>query len=179
MRGLISMVGVCTAILGGGCVSVTSDPAATQEAAAPPVGAPVLGYQPAEVAAQRIYRHRPKSGFFPPSENIRVTGDTTGLSVKLLRGGSLASIISPSGRATFIPDSPGSTNIHVVVDPAIGLTELAGLRFRSSCILNIWKDGIIQVNQAGVPAEGEDGTRYASREVQLAGQKAITMVREP
>lgn len=119
-----------------------------------------------------VYRYRPKRSLPIPSNRIKVTGIRGGGSrVDCLTGGSLATV-----GMTPVPDSLGSKEIHVVVNPAVGSTNLAGLRFRKSCVVNIWKDGIVEVDIEGVEATNSAGVRYFSRKVRFAGRIAILMV---
>ena len=120
---------------------------------------------------QTIYKYRPKFNLPFGSKNVEVRGDKAGNCVKTLEGGNVASI----GK-TLLPDALGSDNIRLIVDPAIGFTKLAGLRFKSDCVLNIWKNGTVEVNAPGVKAEDDAGHGYVSKEVSTQGRRAIVMV---
>jgi len=77
-----------------------------------------------------------------------------------------------------VPDALGSTRIRVSIG-RLGYTTLAGLRFRQSVMLNIWDDGTVEVDEAGVWAKGEDGVTYVSRRMPLTPRPAVVMVKAP
>ncbi len=100
--------------------------------------------------------------------------------VKMLtKGSQVSGKRQPDGTVRLIPDLPGSTGIHVLVNPKVGYTTVAGLRFKKNAIIDIWDDGVVQVHQANIPASDEEGNKYVSRRMTVNERKAIVMVRLP
>ena len=77
----------------------------------------------------------------------------------------------------FVPGAINSQNITVKIDPSVGHTDIAGLRFGREVILNIWEDGSIEVDKEGVEATDKDGVRWISKKVNFDGKRAILMVK--
>ncbi len=83
----------------------------------------------------------------------------------------------PDGRDWPMPDAPGSTNIKVVVNPRLGYTTLASLRFKDNATVHIGKDGAVYVNRAGIRATHTPSDDvYVSRELTVDGRRAFAMV---
>ena len=79
----------------------------------------------------------------------------------------------------MVADVPGSKNLRVVVDPKVGGTRVAGLTFTRAVAMNIWRDGTVVVNRAGVQATDDQGMPYLSTRVQIRGARAIVMMPAP
>ena len=118
-----------------------------------------------------IYRYRPKPPSAGSSYRLRVTGVAGGNRIMRLSGGRCAVF---AGKP--VPDGLGSRHIEVVVVPAVGSTSLAGLNFKTSCILNIKPDGTVEVDKEGVWASDSSKRGYVSRKVTVAGRRMIVMV---
>ena len=100
-----------------------------------------------------------------------------GLDVTLLPKGVLIAVRLPDGREIGLPDALGSTNIRVKVNPRLGYTTLAGLRFKSNVTVNIGQDGAVYVNRVGIRAiDDMTDDIYISRQVTHGGRRAIVMV---
>jgi hypothetical protein len=129
-------------------------------------------------AGQTVYKFQPKN--YPEgvglSKNLEVEETKTGFAFKALEKDSeTAMIMDMSGRIERVfPDMPGSTNIHVKVNPDIGHTTLAGLRFSKACVISIRADGTVEVDQEGLEVDTESGAKCISQKVADLG--AIVMV---
>lgn len=134
------------------------------------------------VAGGRIYHYRPKTdiGIGTASRNIEVTETKDGyLKMKqATEDAKLAMIMSPSGKMTYVPDALGSEGIRVLVDKEVGFTTLAGLKFRQDCVINVWKDGTIEVDRVGVTATDDANAHYVSQEAKIKNTPSIVMVQE-
>jgi hypothetical protein len=77
----------------------------------------------------------------------------------------------------IVPDALGSKNIHIIVEPGGGPTSFAGLDFTTSCMLNIWKDGSLEVDNEGIEASDSSGGHYVVQAVTQDGKRSMLMVR--
>lgn len=77
----------------------------------------------------------------------------------------------------YIPDSPGSEDLHIRIDPQIGHTTLAGLSFHDECVISIAKNGIVVVNREGIYAKGSFDTLYISKTRNIDGKQVIVLIR--
>ena len=128
-------------------------------------------------ADQTVYKFQPTD--YPASvgvsRNLKVEETKAGFAFEALEDSKSAMTMDLSGRIQKVfPDAPGSTNIHVKVNTAVGHTTLAGLRFSKACVINIRADGTVEVDSEGLEAETESGAKYISRRVADLG--AIVMV---
>lgn len=78
----------------------------------------------------------------------------------------------------FFPDAFGSRNISIKINKHIGYTMIAGLKFKQEATINIWKDGVVEVDREGIEATDESGTTWISKKVRVEGKNAIIMVRK-
>jgi len=101
------------------------------------------------------------------SKDVEVTSTSDGgLKMTLKPGGNLASRMPVGGGSPrYFPDAPGSTNVAVTIDPAVGYTEIAGLRFAQVVTLNILMDGRVEADKGGVEASDTTGARWISKNV--------------
>lgn len=67
-------------------------------------------------------------------------------------------------------DAPGSTNIHIEVDPSVGSTTYAGLTFTAACVVDLLRDGTVTARLAGVSASDGSGNRWVSRRIRFNGR---------
>lgn len=86
-------------------------------------------------------------------------------------------IFNPSDYG-FVPGVVNSQNITIKINQNVGHTEIAGLSFKQEVVLNIWEDGIIEVDKEGVAATDKDGASWISKKVKYEGKQAILMVRD-
>ena len=126
-----------------------------------------------------VYRYTPSRKATGSSRDLKVTRnqDGTTTATGLVDGASLAVADgSPPDRPVLVIDARGSTNLQVSVNPSVGFVELAGLRFRTNVRVDIWEDGIVQVNREGLRVEGVDDKWYISRKRTIGGRNAVVMV---
>jgi hypothetical protein len=84
-----------------------------------------------------------------------------------------------SGNMRFFPDALGSTNIKIVINKDVGYTDYAGLKFKQEATVNIWKDGIVEVNKEGIVVSDNNGASWISKKVKIDNSKvAIIIVRK-
>jgi hypothetical protein len=88
-----------------------------------------------------------------------------------------ASILAPELYGPF-PDALGSQDITVKINEQVGHTRFAGLEFRQEAVLDVWEDGIVEVDGEGVEASDEGGTVWISKEVEVEDEVAIIMIRK-
>lgn len=125
----------------------------------------------------RVYRYLSEQASSAPS-----WAHSKGIGVKTLADGNLGIQVPEGATLPYLEgqtpaDLPGSTDIRVDVDPAVGYTTFVGLKFTCDCTIDIWKDGTIEVGRPGIIAEDEGGQQYVSREVDVTpGKSAIVMV---
>ncbi len=66
-------------------------------------------------------------------------------------------------------DLPGTTDVHVQIDPAVGKTTYAGLTFSKPCVVDILKDGTVITRQAGTLARDQNGKIWISEPAVVEG----------
>jgi hypothetical protein len=59
-------------------------------------------------------------------------------------------------------DPPGSRDIRIAIDPAVGVTYYAGLFFSMPCMVDVETDGTIVARQEGIGARSQDGRLWVS-----------------
>ena len=155
------------------------DESPAKATAPPPSKAPTetATSQSQQAGRAEVFHFQPTNRLeLPPgliSEKIEVRPNGVGrCSIKVLEGGHMAFY-----GTEIVPDALGSTNIHIIVEPGAGPTSFAGLDFRTDCILNIWKDGSIEVDKEGIEASDNLGSHYVSQEVTQDGKTSILMMR--
>ena len=107
----------------------------------------------------------PNSPRFDP---VTVFGFLPGLGIPL----------SVNAPANFLLGAPGSTNLSVSIDPAVGGTEVAGLRFSEAVMLNVWENGIVEQNRENVSVLDIHGQRWTSKRVRIGERPAILLVQD-
>jgi hypothetical protein len=126
----------------------------------------------------KIYHFRPQN--YPPdasSKNIEVQDADGGWRINGLEGAKLASTMPlGGGEVQSFPDALGLENIRVTVNPSKGYTGLASLRFQGNAVINIWKDGTIEVDREGINATDDGGKRYISKRIRQGDKNVIVMV---
>lgn len=88
-----------------------------------------------------------------------------------------ATIFTPELYGPF-PDALGSQDITVKINEQVGHTRFAGLEFRQEVVLDVWEDGVVEVDREGVEASDEGGTVWISKEAKVEDEVAIIMVRK-
>jgi len=78
----------------------------------------------------------------------------------------------------FAPGAPGSQNVTVKINPATGHTHVAGLAFNQEVVLNIWEDGTVEVNKAGIVASDKDGNEWISKKAKVGDKIAIVLIKK-
>ena len=78
----------------------------------------------------------------------------------------------------FVPGAPGSENVSVIVNPVVGYTEVAGLRFTEEVTLNVWENGIVELDRENVVVADINGRQWISKRARLGEQSAILLVRK-
>jgi len=92
--------------------------------------------------------------------------------IEILEGGHMAFC-----GEEIVPDALESRNIYIIVELGGDATNFAGLDFKNSCILNIWKDGSLEVDKEGIEASDSSGGFYVSQAVIQDGKRSVLMVR--
>ena len=134
-----------------------------------------------------IYKHHPEYPGAEGANDWEVETMTNGTRIKALTDHSSASLIAPLQADPKKPIQPqqwfidalGSKNIKIVVNKKVGYTEYAGLKFHQSAIVNIWKDGTIEVDREGVEAVDKNKTLYLSQRRKIDEKESIVMVQSP
>ena len=88
-----------------------------------------------------------------------------------------ATVFTPELYGPF-PDALGSQDVTVKINEQVGHTRFAGLEFRQEVVLDVWEDGIVEVDREGVEASDGSGTAWISKQVQVEGEDAIIMIRK-
>ena len=77
---------------------------------------------------------------------------------------------------TYYIDGLGSSNIKITINKAIGYTEYAGLKFRSEVVVNIWKEGTIELNREGVEVSNTQERHWVSRKLRFGKNESIVLI---
>ena len=108
------------------------------------------GGGPSAVNSTEVYHYISKSGT-QPAKNLQLEMNADGtLNATGLAGGGTAhtEIDLNTGEAKSYFDGHGSTNIKIVIREDVGRTDFAGLTWRDEVVLNIWTDGVVEVDRA-------------------------------
>jgi hypothetical protein len=126
------------------------------------------------------YRYRPACRPGQPSRNVRLyqeSADDDSIRVTALEGGALGHV--PEGATKRLGALvTGSTGLRVVVNPALGYTTVAGLRFKDAATLAVLEEGKVEADRPGVRAVGPDGALYVSRDPSALGQEPTILMLE-
>ena len=125
---------------------------------------------------EKIYYFRPTSpSAVGLARNISVREEPDGkFTMKALAKDS----VLPGPPPALPPGAPGSSLLHVLINPAVGHTTLAGLRFQDTATVNIQPDGSVQVERPGVRATDLQGNRFVSESLPLPdGKREIVLVK--
>lgn len=82
----------------------------------------------------------------------------------------------PAGETPLI-DAPGSSHIHVEIDPELGRTRYAGLRFTTPCTLAVDRDGTLRAESEGIVGTDADGYAWESTELLHRGRRRVVFLR--
>jgi len=82
-----------------------------------------------------------------------------------------------SEKVGFFPGAPGSENVSVIINPALGYTEVAGLRFREEVTLNVWENGIVELDRENIAVSDINGQQWISKRVRIGEETAILLIR--
>ena len=130
------------------------------------------------VRALELYRFTPEHRFGLPSRKVRLYQQDNGSMRTTVLGDDGVIGYGEVGPVKHIGALiQGSTELHVVVNPKLGYTTVAGLRFKDDCTVNIRRDGAVQVSQSGIHAADENGVAYVSQLVSLGNVKVTVMVK--
>jgi len=78
----------------------------------------------------------------------------------------------------LLPGAPTSENVSIRINPAVGYTEVAGLRFSEEVTLNVWENGIVELDRENVTASDINGQQWISKRVRLGEETTILLVRK-
>jgi hypothetical protein len=131
------------------------------------------------VSLEARYRVPPPAGDAKPREHVRVVGSRVDgrlaanaeplsaptVSVSSLGGLNMVLILSAV-------DVPGSSDVHIEIDPATGETPFGGLIFTTPCVAAVLTDGTLVVDRAGISARDERQRSWDSRSIELDGKPA-------
>lgn len=134
------------------------------------------------VSPEARYRIATTAADARPREHLKVVG--LRVDGRLIESAeavdSEATSLSPLGGSSAIIlgriDVPGSKDIHIEIDPEIKETPFAGLIFTAPCVAEIWPDGTVVVDRAGVPATDAQGAAWESRSIAVDGKDSIVML---
>jgi hypothetical protein len=79
----------------------------------------------------------------------------------------------PSIGGDLVIDLPGTSDVHVEVDPSERKTTYAGLAFTVPCVVDILKDSTVVARQAGVSASDKDGSTWISKSATIDGKNVF------
>jgi hypothetical protein len=79
--------------------------------------------------------------------------------------------------SAVFPDAARSSEVSLVVDPAVGSTAYAGLRFGSQGTVAINEDGRVEVDREGVTATDASGSVWASRSLAADGSPPFVIIK--
>jgi len=124
-----------------------------------------------------IYHHISEYKGSEGSRNIEVWEEKGGsLSARALgKESSIPALLFNS--ATYYPDALDSRNIQILVKD-LGYTHFAGLKWTQAITVNIWADGIIEVDRENISTLDAKGTAWISRKVRVGSKRAIIMIRK-
>lgn len=78
----------------------------------------------------------------------------------------------------LIPGAAGSQNVSVKINEAIGYTEVAGLKFTQETTVNVWPDGVVEIDKQGVEVLDKSDTSWISKKVKIEDKTAVIMVKK-
>jgi hypothetical protein len=151
--------------------------------AAGPAGPRLLRPTPAgDLAPVTVvpYRYRPATRPGQPSRNVRLyqqREDDNSVQMTALEGGTLGHVQEGATKRLGALVT-GSTGLQVVVNPALGYTAVAGLRFQDGATLAVVEEGRVQADRPGVRAVGADGALYVARDPSARGLQPPIMMLE-
>lgn len=85
--------------------------------------------------------------------------------------------LQAKGIKAVFPDAAKSSEVSLVVDPAVGATSYAGLRFGSPCIVGIKDDGRVEVDREGVVATDASSATWVSRSLAADGSAPFVLIK--
>jgi len=107
----------------------------------------------------------------PSSYDIKGLSDNARIPMEVSLSGLEAGNL---GGGVVVVDNPGSNNIHIKINQDIGHTDYAGLRFAEKAVVNIWENGVVEVDREGLEVtENETDETWVSRKAKVGGKKGI------
>lgn len=109
------------------------------------------------------------------------TGDLWSfVSLRFANGGALPAkwrktMFGGEGVTAVFPDAPNSIAVSIRVNPGVGYTDYAGLRFKTPATAAIRGDGTVEVDIEGLEAADKAGQLWISRGVTIEGREAFVM----
>ena len=85
----------------------------------------------------------------------------------------------PSGIKALFPDTPKSSGISLLIDPAVGGTDFAGLRFLAATTAAISEKGRVELDREGVEAIDSAKATWISRSATANGRPPYVLVKKP
>lgn len=131
------------------------------------------------VSLEDRYRVPPPAGDAKPREHVRVVGSH----VDGRPAANVEPLSAPTASASSLGDLnmvlilsavdvPGSSDVHIEIDPAVGETPFGGLIFTMPCVAAVLADGTLVVDRAGISARDERQRTWDSRSIELDGRPA-------
>lgn len=133
------------------------------------------------VPLEDIYHHHSDLADSEGSNDIEVSSTKDGnYKIKTLgKDSHVAMKMSLDGRISgAYPDALGSKNIKIIIDKDVGYTEIAGLRFQKEAVINVWKDGVVEVDKENVEGSDKNGVVWISARTRPTEKESIVMVRK-
>jgi hypothetical protein len=127
------------------------------------------------VSPEDIYHHHSELEGSEGSNDIEVrTSNDGNYAIKSMgKDSHVAMKMTMDGRILgAYPDALGSKNIKIAIDKEVGYTQIAGLKFQQEAVINIWNDGIVEVDKEGVEASDKNNTIWVSRKSRLAEKES-------
>lgn len=129
------------------------------------------------VLAENIYHH--ESACSDTAKDIKVETKKDGTAtLTALSKTAIPVQISSSGSMLYCIDGLGSQNIQIAINKNVGYTQIPGLKFRQEAVINIWKDGIVEVDKEGIEVTGTNGIKLISKKVKINGNIATVLIKK-
>ena len=129
-------------------------------------------------AADNLYHH--ESACSDVAKDVRVLTQKDGTAtITALSKTTIPVVIGPNGSMSYCIDGLGSQNIQIAIDKKVGYTYIPRLKFKQEAVINIWKDGLVEVDKEGVEVTGPNGSKLISKKVKINNEKfAIVLIKK-
>lgn len=112
------------------------------------------------------YRFRDATALgYGVARSVSVRENPNGMTMKGLGAGGTVPVtidLATGQTKVQLPGAPGSSGVQIQINPAVGYTTFAGLRFQDPTTAGVRDDGTVYVDRAGVRATDRAGNPYVS-----------------